>query len=211
MGANLRSETVLDFWFGPILPDAQVSGRRPTGGLADTFSKEKAARWWRKDPAFDELIRRDFSSDMERAARGELDSWKDTARGRLALIILLDQFSRNAYRDTPAAFANDARALSIAQEGIELGHDRALRGAERAFSYMPLVHAEDAAAQERGVEAFARAKEELGESFGVYLEFAKRHRDIVLRFGRFPHRNAILGRESTPEEIEFLKQPGSSF
>jgi len=198
MGDSLRSETVLQFWFGPLLPDG-------------TVAKDKSARWWRKDPAFDELVRSEFSADIERAARGELDSWKATPRGRLALVILLDQFSRNVYRDTPGAFANDARALLLAQEGIELGHDRELGRNERAFAYMPLVHAEDAAIQERGVEAFARANEELGGPFELYLEFAKRHRDIVLRFGRFPHRNAILGRQSTPEEVEFLKQPGSSF
>jgi len=193
-----RIETILEFWFGSVLPD----GSAP---------KEKSARWWRKDPQFDALVRSEFSDDIARAARGELDSWKATARGRLALLVLLDQFSRNAYRDTPAAFANDKSALAIAQEGIDVGQDRELRGDERGFFYMPLMHSEEATAQERAVEAFRRANEELGGYFEKSLEYAIRHRDIILRFGRFPHRNAILGRESTAEELEFLKQPGSGF
>ena len=191
-------EDVLEFWFGAL----DASGKPPA---------ERSARWWRKDPAFDEVVVRTFGGDIERAARGELDDWKQSPRGRLALVILLDQFSRNAYRDTPKAFSNDARAFSIVQEGIELGHDRQLRDVERSFFYMPFMHTEDRAVQERGVEVFVRANEERAGAFEEGVKFAMLHRDIVQRFGRFPHRNAILGRESTPEELEFLKQPGSSF
>jgi uncharacterized protein (DUF924 family) len=193
-----RIQRIFEFWFGAL--DEKGSP-----------SVEHSARWWRKDPAFDAAIAEEFGADIERASRGELDDWKETPRGRLALVILLDQFSRNVYRDTPRAFANDARALALAEEGIERGEDRELSVVERSFLYMPLMHAENLAVQERAVAVFRRANEELEGSFEQALEYAIRHRDIVARFGRFPHRNAILGREPTPEEVEFLKQPGSSF
>jgi uncharacterized protein (DUF924 family) len=193
-----RSEAILDFWFGSL--DAEGNPL-----------PENMKRWWTKDPAFDARISREFGADLERAARGELDAWTDTARSRLALIILLDQFSRNVYRETLVAFANDPRALAVALEGIERGHDRELSPTGRNFMYMPLMHAEDREVQERCVETFTRAVEEAGDLFRNGLDFAIRHRDIVARFGRFPHRNRILGRESTPEELEFLTQPGSSF
>jgi uncharacterized protein (DUF924 family) len=160
-------------------------------------------RWWRKDPAFDEYLRATYQDDVEAALRGERDGWAETPRGALALVILLDQFARNIYRDTPRMYAGDDKAVSTCLAVIDRGEDVSLSDDERQFLYMPLMHSEDRALQERSLEKFR----ELGQSF----EFAVQHAKIVFRFGRFPHRNAILGRKSTPEEIDFLKQPGSSF
>jgi uncharacterized protein (DUF924 family) len=163
------------------------------------------ARWWRKDPAFDAEIRTRFQ-DLHRAvARGAHEDWRATPRGALAYVVVLDQFSRNMYRDTAGMFAGDAQAVAAARAAVDRGDDRALADTERMFLYMPLMHSEQLADQERCVDLF-RA---LGRS--SELKYAEQHRDIVRRFGRFPHRNQLLGRASTPDEVEFLKQPGSSF
>jgi uncharacterized protein (DUF924 family) len=192
-------EDVLVFWLG--LPDAAP--------LAN------ATKWYTKDPAFDREIAERFGATLEAAARGGLDGWKETRRGRLALVIVLDQFSRNVYRNTPRAFAQDTRACSIALEAISLGDEETLATLERAFLYMPLMHAEDADLQHKAVAAFDRlrtsAPAELKSYVESALEYARKHAEIIERFGRFPHRNAILGRASTPRELEFLEQPGSSF
>ena len=186
--------TVLDFWFLPENDPAHGKSR---------------PEWFRKDPAFDAVIQQRFGETMARALAGELVEWDDDPRGALARIILLDQFTRNAFRDTPRAFAGDTRALAAAREIVDSGRDRTRAPVERLFVYMPFEHAEDLAMQERAVALFlaVAAEPELGDN----LDYAVRHRDIIARFGRFPHRNRILGRESTPEEIEFLKTPGSSF
>ena len=169
--------------------------------LRDWFSDPE--RWWGTDPAFDRYLRETYRDDVEAALRGERDGWSVTPRGALALVILLDQIARNIHRGTPRMYAGDAKALSTSFEVIGSGQDASLSEAERQFLYMPLMHSEDRFVQRRSLEKFA----ELSRSF----DYAKSHADIVFRFGRFPHRNAILGRESTPEEIEFLKQPGSAF
>jgi uncharacterized protein (DUF924 family) len=163
------------------------------------------ARWWRKDPAFDAEIRTRFH-DLHRAvAAGAREDWRATPRGALAYVVVLDQFSRNMFRDTAGMFASDAQAVAAARAAVDRGDDRALADTERMFLYMPLMHSEDLADQDRCVDLF-RA---LGRSYE--LNYAEQHRDIVRRFGRFPHRNQLLGRASTPDEVEFLKQPGSSF
>ena len=136
--------------------------------------------------------------------RGELDRWRSTPLAALALIVVLDQFSRNLFRGTPRAFVGDPAALAAAASAIERGFDRLLSAQERTFAYMPFEHAEDLAAQRRSLALFGALDPD-------DIDYAKRHHDIIARFGRFPHRNAALGRESTPEEIEFLKRPGSSF
>jgi uncharacterized protein (DUF924 family) len=186
---------VLSFWFG--------AAGRPRD------------EWFRASHAFDAEIRARFGEALERAARGGLDDWRSTPRGRLALVVLLDQFSRNAFRGMPAAFAQDPRARALALEGIDAGEDRSLAPLERSFLYMPLVHAEDVAVQDRAVALFEELASAAPPDLAGYLEsaakFARAHRDIVARFSRFPHRNAILGRDSTAEEAEFLQQPGSSF
>src|SRR5262245_14525122 len=171
--------------------------------------------WWKKDPAFDQEIREKFEGDLKKAVKGDCEAWKETPRGCLAFVILLDQFSRNMYRETPKSFAQDILALTVCLEGIKKGFDRQLLPMERTFLYMPLQHSEDPKIQRRGVEAFRRLAEEAPENLKKDLEgnlqYDLRHAEIVERFGRFPHRNRILGRSSTQEEIEFLKTPGSSF
>jgi uncharacterized protein (DUF924 family) len=195
-------EKVLSFWFGEL--DAHGA---PT--------PETSARWFKKDAAFDQAIRDGFATLHAAVHAGEREDWLATTRGRLAYVIVLDQFSRNMFRDTPAMFASDPRALAAALDGIERGADRELGAAERAFFYMPLMHSEDLAVQDRCVAVFGTWRDGLVDDLRKRAEssvdYAEKHRAIVRRFGRFPHRNAILGRPSTPEEVEFLSQPGSSF
>ena len=187
-------QPVLDFWF--LTPEQPGHGR-------------PRAEWFRKDPAFDAAIRDRFGALIEVALAGGLREWDVDERGALARVILLDQFTRNVFRDTPRAFAGDPLALAAALAMIDAGRDRALAPVERGFVYLPLEHAEDRALQERCVALYEALGRETGSPGAA--EWAIRHRDIVARFGRFPHRNRILGRESTAEEIEFLKQPGSGF
>lgn len=200
--AMIDSETVLTYWFGTD-PD--------TSALA----KDRADLWWSKNSEVDGEIRGRFESSVQRAADGKLNPWLAEPRGRLALIILTDQFPRNIYRDSRRAFAFDANALEWTLDGIELGVDQLLRPIERVFFYLPLEHSERLEHQERSVSVFSKlvsiVTEDQREIFEHYLNFAILHRDIVARFGRFPHRNQILGRLSTPEELYFLSQPGSSF
>ena len=172
-------------------------------------------KWFMKDEAFDRALREQFEPTLEAAARGELASWRSTPRERVALILLFDQISRNIYRGSPRSFAQDALARALTLEMLASGEDRSLTPVERYFVLMPLMHAEDVAVQRRCVSEFeallAGATEDVRGLLTSAVEYAKRHAVIVERFGRFPHRNAILGRESTPEEVEFLGQPGSSF
>ena len=182
-------DAILGFWFGE--PDSQ------------DFGKPRQA-WFTKNSTFDAVIRERFSKVVEVAATGQLDMMADSPEGALALIIVLDQFPRNMFRDDARAFAHDAHARRIANEALEKGFDRELIPVMRKFMYMPFEHSEDIADQERAVALF----KQLGEDD---LEWAEKHRKIIERFGRFPHRNAVLGRISTPEEHHFLEQPGSSF
>jgi len=175
----MTPETVLTFWFG----------------------QDKKA-WFAKNPAFDAEIRSRFLETYEAARSGNLDDWKNESRGALALVILLDQFPRNLFRDTARAFEGDALARAAARSIVDRGWDRALSPDERTFVYLPFEHSESLDDQELSLRLF-----EGNENF----EWARRHWDIIKRFGRFPHRNAMLGRASTPEEIAFLKTPGSGF
>jgi uncharacterized protein (DUF924 family) len=184
-------EPVIAFWFGELDERGQAAARY-------------SDRWWRKDPAFDREIRERFAAEHAAVTRREREHWLADPRGAVAYVIVLDQFSRNMFRDTPAMFASDAQALAAARDAIDRGLDRTLPDVMRTFLYMPLMHSEQLADQERSGALFTP----IG---GANLEFAVRHRDIVARFGRFPHRNAVLGRASTDEEREFLTQPGSSF
>jgi uncharacterized protein (DUF924 family) len=173
------------------------------------------AAWFRVDRAFDERLRATFGATVERAIAGDFEGWRGTPEGTIALVLLLDQLPRNLFRGTPRAFAGDARARAIAGDAIARGVDASLPIMARTFFGMPLQHAEDRALQDEGVRYFERLLAEAPEAsrapVASGLDYARRHRDIVARFGRFPHRNATLGRESTPEEIAFLKTPGSSF
>jgi uncharacterized protein (DUF924 family) len=192
----MKAQEVLDFWFG-------------APGSAE-YGKPRAA-WFRKDDKFDDAIRTRFGDAIARAVAGGLREWDEGGpQGMLARIIVLDQFARNARRGTPGAFEGDVLALAAARKLVDSGAHRELIPVQRAFVYMPFEHAEDARAQEECVELFTELTRE-HEGFGDMLDYAHRHRGVIARFGRFPHRNAILGRASTPEEAEYLSQPGSRF
>ena len=169
------------------------------------FEELTAKQHFVKDAALDETIRARFGDTLQAAARCELFVWRATAEGRLAEILVLDQFSRNVWRDTPRAFAQDALALALAQELVASGQDRSLPPAQRVFAYMPYMHSESALIHEQAVALFSQPGMEGN------LDFELRHKAIIDRFGRYPHRNAILGRSSTPQELAFLSEPGSSF
>jgi uncharacterized protein (DUF924 family) len=166
--------------------------------------------WFRKNAQFDAQIRARFGATIEAGLGGALDHWSCSVPGALAQVIVLDQFTRNAFRDTPRAFAGDTRALAVARALVANGQHGTLRPVERQFVYLPFEHAEDLACQQEALRLFGALAAEAPE-LGELVEWARRHHDVIARFGRFPHRNAILGRASTTEEIEFLKQPGSSF
>ena len=181
---------VLAFWFG------EVPGKSRT-------------EWFRKDAAFDQQIRDRFGELHAQAARSELDAWRAERDSMLALVVVLDQFSRNMFRDDPRAFAQDSRARECTHQALARGDDQSLLPVQRQFLYLPLEHSEDMADQDRCVELM-RSLDAFPETQGL-VEWSERHRDIVRRFGRFPHRNAALGRATTAEEAGFLKQPGSGF
>jgi uncharacterized protein (DUF924 family) len=191
---------ILEFWFGSEPLDAARLAERSTFWFGGDGAAAQAER--------DALIRTTLEPLLERAARGELASWTASPKRRLALILLFDQVPRNAYRGTAAAFAFDREALSLAYEGLQLAADAALDPIERAFFYLPLEHAESMDAQDASVAAFERlavdAPEELRAYSSVEAQNARGHREIIAKFGRFPHRNKVLGRESTPEETEWL-------
>lgn len=180
---DIASEDILRFWFEALEPK----------------------QWWSKDAALDALIAECYAPLLASAARCELHAWRATPRGRLAEVIVLDQFPRQIHRDTPQAFACDPLALALAQEAVARGGDAALTPIERVFLYLPYMHSESAAIQQVSVALYER------NGLPDNLDFARRHKAIVDRFGRYPHRNAILGRASTPEEIAFLAEPGSRF
>lgn len=195
---------ILEFWFGELREN-------------EVPSKERQKMWWGKNEYIDSLIKQQFEPDVIKAASGELDSWLETPEGMLSVIILLDQFPRNIYRDTPKAFSFDSMSLPISRTGIDKSFDRKLHPVMRIFFYIPFMHSEDLEMQNRSVDLFVRLEkesennEEIRKVVSNSKDFAIRHMEIIRRFGRFPHRNEILGRKSTPEEREFLKQPGSSF
>jgi uncharacterized protein (DUF924 family) len=176
------------------------------GVLSFWFDELTAEDYWVRNDAVDARIREGFSGVYEKAATGKLDHWQDTPEGTLALVIALDQFPRNMFRDDPRAWATDAKALGVAEAAIEKGFDRKLPDDRCMFLYMPYEHSEDLAMQEKSVEIFKR----LGLPDDTY-GFVVRHHEIIERFGRFPHRNTVLGRDSTPDEIAFLDEPMSAF
>jgi len=184
------SHEILEFWFGPP-PHAT------------------RAEWFRKDPAFDAAIRARFGDALEAALAGKAHVTDDDVHDSLAHVVLLDQFTRNVFRDTPRAFAGDRQALETAVAVVDAGRDAALDRFERWFLYMPFQHAENPAVQQRSIALFTRLADEAVDP--TLLGWAEKHAAIIRRFGRFPHRNAILGRASTPEEIAFLGEPGSRF
>jgi uncharacterized protein (DUF924 family) len=189
----VQPRDVLDFWFDPA----------------------HAAHWFAKDAAFDEQIRRRFAVAADDAAQGRLDAWASNPADWLALLILLDQFPRNLHRGDARAWAADVKAQRIALSGLAGGFDQALPPLQRVFAYLPLEHAEDMGLQQRAVTLFealhAQAPVAGRARFAEFLDYARRHREVIARFGRFPHRNAVLGRDSTAAEREYLAQPGAGF
>ncbi len=179
----MNYQCILDFWFKEIEP----------------------AQWWKKDTDFDRLITERFTDVYISVAACECDHWRASPEGRLAEIIVLDQFSRNMFRDTARAFAMDSLALVLAQQAIAAEADLALTPQQCSFLYMPFMHSESAEIHRRAVELYSR------NGLQDNLDFELRHRAIIERFGRYPHRNALLQRQSSPQELEFLRQPGSSF
>ena len=169
------------------------------------FKELEPKMWWKKSDEFDATIKSRFSSLHSAASKGELFSWRESAQGSLAEVIVLDQFSRNMYRDTLLAFQYDSTALVLSQIAIDKGFDKTLPDTERLFFYMPFMHSESALIHEQALRLFT----ELGLENN--LKFERAHKTIIDRFGRYPHRNEILGRKSTAEEVEFLKTPGSGF
>ena len=199
-----RIDALLTAWFGR--PDEPVGAVR--------------ARWFTRDPAFDASLRDRFGADHAAAATGALDGWAATPRGALALVVLLDQLSRNLYRDDARAFAQDAHALAITRGALARGDDAALAWIERYVLLMPFMHAEDRATQVESVATFralrdaavaAAATADDVKALDTALDYAEQHAAIVARFDRYPHRNAVLGRASTAEELAFLEEPGSRF
>jgi uncharacterized protein (DUF924 family) len=177
----------------------------PDAILSFWFQEIEPRMWWVKSAEFDRLIESRFGDVHRAAGRCELFAWRATPEGRLAEVIVLDQFSRNIHRDTPLAFACDPLALALSQEAVAAGADLRIEESRRVFLYMPWMHSESAVVHAAALELFTRpgAEDNLG--------YERRHKAIIDRFGRYPHRNAILGRESTPEEIAFLATPGSAF
>ena len=201
---DARLDALLDFWFGD----------------SATPVPARVARWFTRDDGFDQAVRDRFGALIDAGARGELDGWAATARGALALVIVLDQLPRNAFRDDPRAFAQDARALAVARAAIAGGGERRLGWLERYVLRMPYQHVEDRALQRESVASFTALRDEAvaaGASPDVQaalagaVDYAARHAQIVERFGHFPHRNRIVGRPTSPEEEAFLREPGSRF
>ncbi len=217
-----------------------MSGKTPSEGIGSSITSDDRARidavlafwfrqhelsapqidrrmdiWFGEDPAFDHEIRQAFAADVEKASEGELDHWGDEPRGRLALILLLDQFRRNIYRGTAKAFEKDRTALRLCVEGAMQNKDRGLTPIQRVFFYMPLQHAESRKVQAKSVELYKRLAEAvsptLRETFLTIAQFAELHHDIIEQYGRFPHRNAVLGRDNTPEEDEYLAGDAPDF
>ena len=182
-----RVDEILQFWFG------------------DGSDPEHERRWFAQDAGFDQACRNGFLADHERAARGELDCWKAEPSSALALVLLLDQFPRNIFRGMARAFATDSTALATAKEAIERGFDLALGPARRPFIYLPFQHSENLDDQHESVRLFRKLAAD-DPAMAGYVQYAEHHLEVIRRFGRFPHRNAVLGRASTPEEREFLQR-----
>jgi uncharacterized protein (DUF924 family) len=198
----VQPESVLAFWFGPAGSAAEIAGRQRT-------------LWFGKSLENDQTVIRQFASVLLDATAGQLDQWVRTPRGRLALVIVLDQFPHHVHRGQPQAFATDPQALALSLDALAGAEDQQLAPIERVFLYLPLEHAESMAMQNLSVSLYEKLARDSPANeralFDGFLDYARKHRDVVARFGRFPHRNAILGRPSTSDELEFLKQPGSRF
>ncbi len=198
----MESQQILQFWFGLASDNL-------------TIANQQAALWWSKDESVDTHMRDHYADWVRAAAQGELAHWQQEPASYLALILLLDQFPRNIYRGSAASFAHDAQALQLTQQGLANGIDQRLSPIQRVFFYLPLEHAEDQLAQAQVVALLSALEQSVTAPernlFANYTSFARRHQEVIQRFGRFPHRNAILGRHNTAAEIEYLQEPGAGF
>lgn len=201
-GLTEEARALLGHWFEGCDPGSPVPD-------------EVVHRWFKKDAAHDADLRARFGQLLKQAAAGQLDGWASSGWGRLGLILVIDQLGRNLNRGSAAAFENDHRAVDLCLDGRRLGQDRGLPAYARAFFYMPLMHSERLAVQDQSIQAFeglvADSPACHRQGSEMNLNYARQHRNIIVRFGRYPHRNEALGRDTTPEEAEFLAQPGSSF
>jgi uncharacterized protein (DUF924 family) len=201
----MEIEQVIEFWFGSDINNP-------------TLAKRQSPVWWQKNPQTDALIRQNFAGGLKGLADGDYKHWLKSSMGRLAAIIVADQFSRNMYRDTPQAFSQDGLALTLCMEGMALKQDIELPFICRVFFYMPLEHAESLEMQDLSVKKFTYLAElanqesvDNTDTFNGFVDFAERHRAVIQQFGRYPHRNSILQRQSTQAEQAYLDQPGSGF
>lgn len=187
----------------------------PHGVIDFWFDPAHAAHWFAADARFDQQIRQRFGTAVAAAAHGQLDDWTGAAESWLALLLLLDQFPRNLHRGDARSWAADVKAQRVALSGLADGFDQLLPPLQRVFAYLPLEHAEDRGLQQRSVALFgalhAQAPPEQRERYAMFLDYARRHHDVIARFGRFPHRNAVLDRSNTPDEVAYLAQPGAGF
>lgn len=197
-----QAQQIHDYWFGPVEDWLQVI-------------HNNSQRWFEKGQELDVEIRNRFASDLNSARAGELDGWQDSSIGIMALVLLLDQFPRHVFRGHAAAFACDGQALEICLRGIEQGIDVTLSPVQQSFYYLPMEHAEDISMHDRCVEIMQQRSREASQAFQAYmantLEYARQHRKIIQRFGRYPHRNEVLGRTSTQEELDYLADGAARF
>jgi uncharacterized protein (DUF924 family) len=196
------ADTVVELWFGEDLDTPRAVA-------------ERCRQWFASDPAFDELIRLRFESLPDRALKGDFVDWRRSPYPTLALVLVLDQFPRNLYRGTARSFGYDSAAVEVSRKAIACNIDRELHPLEAVFLYLPFEHAEDQDLQDQCVSLFRqlaeRAPPQLADHFSSFLEYAERHRSVIKKFGRFPHRNSVLGRRSTAEELQFLHSGGDTF
>lgn len=203
---NMEAKTILDFWFGEETDKPRS---------AQEIAKQQQPLWWSKNESIDRDIHQRFEPTLKALLTGHYHSWFDSPEGRLAAIIVLDQFSRNMYRDSAHAFNQDSLALYWALQGIRQGDDKKLTPLQRVFFYLPLEHCEQLNMQNLAIEKFEQLAADAPESFSQlaagFVDYAHQHQQVIARFSRFPHRNKIMSRASTPEELEYLAQPGSGF
>lgn len=205
----MEVQTVLEYWFG------NASFDKDNHPSAQEIAKQQSKLWWSKDEAVDNDIRQQFEPTLKALLTGHYTSWFETPQGRLAAIIVLDQFSRNMYRSTAHAFSQDSLALHWALQGIRQGDDKKLTPLQRVFFYLPLEHCEQLNMQNLAIEKFQQLADDAPASFADlaqgFVDYAHQHQEVIARFGRFPHRNTLLSRQSSPEEAEYLAQPGAGF
>lgn len=206
----MEAQTIIDYWFGEEVADSSTPPRS-----AQQIAKQQSKFWWSKNETIDNDIRQRFEPVLKALLTGHYSSWFSTPQGRLAAIIVLDQFSRNMYRENAQAFSQDSLALHWTLEGIRQGDDKKLTPLQRVFFYLPLEHCEQLNMQNLAIEKFSQLQDDAPASFADlakgFVDYAHQHQEVIARFGRFPHRNALLNRSSTELEKAYLAQPGAGF